>query len=145
MARIFAWLAMAGFNASMGNGEFGIDVTCGIEAEVSDFHKGARQDVKQKSAHEFEGREPTDLFAARAEDDFIVIDVEQALVRYGNPVGVKTKVAKEGVGFAEGCLGVDHPVLIVERILESCEGGWLDEISDDFPRARTGRELAIIK
>jgi len=64
--------------------------------------------VKQESAHEFEGREPTDLLAARAEDDFIVIDVEQALVRDGNPVGVLAQVAKEGVGFAKGCLGVDH-------------------------------------
>ncbi len=135
LARVFARLAMAGFNPSTGDGEFGIDVACGIQAEVSDFHEGARQDVKQESAHEFQGREPTDLLAARAEDDFIVIDVDQALVRDGNPVGVKTKVAKEGVGFAEGCLGVDHPVLIVERILESGESGWLDEISDDFLRA----------
>jgi hypothetical protein len=145
LARVFAWLAVAGFNPSTGEGEFGIDVACGIQAEVSDFYEGARQDVKKESAHEFQGRESTDLLAARAENDFIVVDVEQALVRDGNPVGVKTKVAKEGVGFAEGCLGVDHPVLLVERILESGEGGRLDEISDGFLPARTGRELAVVE
>jgi hypothetical protein len=55
LARVFAWLAVAGFNPSTGEGEFGIDVACGIQAEVSDFYEGARQDVKKESAHEFQG------------------------------------------------------------------------------------------
>jgi hypothetical protein len=147
LARVFAWLAMAGFNPSTGNGEFGIDVACGIQAEVSDFHEGARQDVKQESAHEFQGREPTDLFAARAEDDFTVIDVEQALVRDGNPVGVKTKVAKEGVGFSKWRLGVDHPVLLVQSSFfrSSKCGSGLTSSAAVLSGARIWRQLPFLK
>jgi len=52
-----------------------------VQAEVSDFHEAARQDVQKKSEHEFQGSEPADLLAACAEDDLVVIDVYQAMVQ----------------------------------------------------------------
>ena len=127
------------------SGEFGMDVARGVQAEVPDLHEAARQDVQKKTAHEFQDREPTDFLVARAEDDLVVIDVQQPLVRDGDPVGVQAKVLKESIGFSEGCLGIDHPVLLVQSILEASEGGGLDEIGDDLRSARTGLELALVE
>jgi hypothetical protein len=65
-----------------------MDAARGVQTEVSDFHEAARQDVQKKSEHEFQGSEPADFLAACAEDDLVIIDVHQAMVRDGYPVRV---------------------------------------------------------
>jgi hypothetical protein len=116
-----------------------------VQAEVSDFHEAARQDVQKKSEHEFQGSEPADLLAACAEDDLVVIDVYQAMVRDGNPMCVQAEVAEESVGFSEGCLGVDHPVLLVEFILQTSKSLGLDELCYRLRGARSWRQLPLLK
>jgi hypothetical protein len=75
--RVLTGLTMGVFNQGSGNDEFGIDVAGGVQAEVSDLHEDARQDVERKSPHEFQNHEPADLFAASAKDDFVAVDVQQ--------------------------------------------------------------------
>jgi hypothetical protein len=51
----------------------------------------------------------------------------------------------ESVGFAKGRLGVDHPVLRVERNFKTSEGRRLDEVSDGLLGTRAWRELGGVK
>ena len=117
MVGVLVRVAVRLLDSGTGDGEPEVDIARCVQAEVPDLHEAARQDVLEKPAHEFERRKPTDAPVTGAEDDLAVIDVEQAVVGDGDPVGVEAKVAKERVGFSEGCLRVDHPVLLVEVVL----------------------------
>jgi hypothetical protein len=48
--------------------------------------------VLDKATHERQRSEPADALVSGAEDDLVVVDVEQAAVRDRNPVGLQTEV-----------------------------------------------------
>lgn len=136
-------ICLALFDVGARGDQFCVDVAGGQQAEVTDLDEAARQDVLQEAAHEFQRREATHLFVPRAKDDFRVVDVEQSAVRDGNAVGVEAQIPKQRARILERRLGVDHPVLLVERVFETRESAGVSKIRDDVSGARTLHEFAI--
>ena len=100
--RVLASWALRVLNPCAGDGEFGIDVSGGVQTEVPDFHEATRQNVEEKPAHEFQG-EQVDRLACRGCGRRLRRHRRgEAVVGDGDPVGVETEVAEEGVGFRNG-------------------------------------------
>jgi hypothetical protein len=135
----------APIESGAGLGELGVDVAWGEQAEVPDLHEAARQDVLEKATHEFEGGDPADVTAARAEEDLLVVDVEQTVVGDGDAMGVLAEVAEERGRAFEWGLGVYDPVLPVERVLEPSELGGLQEMAGMRIAARPRDKLALLE
>jgi hypothetical protein len=51
--------------------------------------------VLETAAHELQWGDPVDALVAGAEDDLVVVDVEQAVVGDGHTMGVQARVAEE--------------------------------------------------
>src|SRR6266540_5396591 len=108
-------------------GELGVDVAGGEQAVVADLDEAARQNVLEESADEFERLEAAHLPAARAKHDLAITDVEEAMVRDGDAVGVLAEIAQERARTSERGLGVDDPLLLVEDVAQARERGAVGE------------------
>jgi hypothetical protein len=132
------------FESGACDSQLGADVAGGIETEVSDLDEAGWQDVQEKSAHEFQRGEVADFLFAGSEDDMVVVDVEDAMVGDGDPVGIQAEVTKERLGLLEGGLGVDDPRLAVQRVFQLGEGrglsGLVPEVSMNASQER-GRTI----
>src|SRR3546814_12323555 len=49
------------------------------------------------------------------EGDALLIEAEEAAVRYRDPVGVARQIGEHGLGPGERRLGIDHPALLADR------------------------------
>ncbi len=91
------------------------------KAVVTDAHKALGQDVHQESPQELGGSQshhspPTAVCVVLPEKRNVPIPQgEEAVVGYRRPVGVVREVAQHVFGAAEGALGIDDPVLLVEH------------------------------
>ncbi len=66
--------------------------------------------------HEFDGRTGGVRAAAGAKDDGRIVDVDEAVVRDRDAMGVLVEIAKDLLRAAEGTLGVRDPTLSVEAL-----------------------------
>src|SRR3546814_6050773 len=81
----------------------------GEQAIVADAVESARQGVEQEAAEELVSRERHDLLPSGAglavvlvpEGDALLIEAEEAAVRYGDPVGVARQIGEHGLGPGE--------------------------------------------
>ena len=85
------------------------------------------------------------LVVACAEDDTVVIHVEDAVVGDGDPVGVEAKIAEERVWLLEGGFSVNHPVLPVQRVFQPGESRGLKQCGDALGNARRDGELTFVE
>lgn len=92
-----------------GSSELRVDVACGEQSEVPHFHEAPRQDVLEKAPHELDRCKSTDLVPAGAKGDFVIISADEAMIRDGDSMGVKAKIAKERRRIAKGRFRVDIP------------------------------------
>ncbi len=83
-----------------------------------------RQDGGEESADEFLRRQPHCLFRLLfsffpvvlvGEDDDAIVNTLDAVVGDGDAVDVAAEIAQQVLGLGERALGVDHPVVTVER------------------------------
>jgi len=112
---------------------------------VPDLDEAARKDVLEESSNEFERCELASVLVAGSKGHQVVIDVEDAVVGDGNPMGVKAEVAKERVRLLERGLGVDNPVFVVELALELGEGDRIEQAGHAGRSAWGDGELALVK
>src|SRR3546814_7911925 len=95
----------------------------GEQAIVADAVESARQGVEQEAAEELVSRERHDLLPSGAglavvlvpEGDALLIEAEEAAVRYRAPVGVARQVGEHGLGPGDRRLGIDHPAPLADR------------------------------
>ena len=92
----------------------------GHKAKVTDTDKALGQDVRQESPQELGGSQshhpPTTIVSVvlPQKRDVPVAQGDEAVVGYRCPVSVVRQVAQHVFGAAEGALGIDDPVLLVE-------------------------------
>jgi len=109
-----------------------LSVGVGEEAEEADFMEAGRENVEREAAYKLMGVEGdgVDLFlfaVFRAEGDFAVFDVFDAVVMDGDAVGVATEVIKDLLGTAERSLCIDGPAFLFGGVEQSMEGGRVGE------------------
>ena len=59
-----------------------------------------------------------------------VLDIEDAVIADGDPVGVSAEVLKNTLGAIEGRLTIDDPLLVIKMPPEGLEGSGLFEMAD---------------
>ena len=116
----------------------------GEEAVVTDTDEAARKDVEQEAAGELfkregEGSRPPAPVVLEAEGDARVVDVEQAVVRDRDAVGVAGEVLEDLAWSAEGWFGVDDPLGVLEFLEPAVPGGALGQAGERAARS----ELAL--
>lgn len=100
----------------------------GQEAEVPNADEALGDDVEEEAADELLGRQRHDFHAVTvavifpAKPHGPVLEIDEALVGEGHPVGVAPEGLEHLLGAGEGGLGVDHPVLRAERGQPHVEG-----------------------
>ena len=115
------------------------------EAEEADANEAGRQHVLQEPPQELfpRQRHQSSLVAVGvvlpAKGDLAIGESDQAVVRDRNPVGVSCQVVENVARPAEGRLGVNDPVLLMERAYERAKCLFL---SQTFQRAGQA-ELAV--
>ena len=93
--------------------------------EVADANEASGQHMLAEAAQELACGERHNalLVAVRvvfpSEAYAITVEAEQALIADGYAVGVAAKITQHANGITEGRLGIDHPVVLVERTHES--------------------------
>jgi len=108
----------------------------GEEPVMADAGEAAREDVEEEPAKELApGNTDLDLLAgafrvAGGEDNMSVVDPPDAMVGDGGAMGVAAEVGEHLFGAAEGALGVNPPVLVVEGL----------EVGDEALGRRAGRK-----
>jgi hypothetical protein len=120
---------------SLGSGELGVEVAAGGESVMADADEVLGQNVQQESPEELDGveceRSAATLFGMipDGEGDTAVTHLDDAMVRQRDAVGVAAEVTEDDLRPAERGLGVDHPVLAVEAVLEGAPRGPVGESS----------------
>lgn len=120
------------------------------EAVVADALEPLGQHVQQESVDERAARQADRPFPTRLgphpESDHLAIDADDALVRDGDPVRVATQILQHRFRSAEGLLGIDHPVVGIQLLLEALPVGLRDAAARrppaGTPSLQSGHELA---
>ena len=99
----------------------------GQEAVVADADEALGEDVEQETPDELgkgkrQSSRSTAAVVLEAEGDGSVVDVQQAVVRDGDAVGVAGEVLQDVLGVLEGGLGVDDPLGATGLAQELLEG-----------------------
>ncbi len=100
----------------------------GEEAEVTDAHETARQQVEQEAAQELiDGQSEQALLVGMggvspAEGDRALFECNQSAVGDGDAMRVAAEIAQSVFGATEGWLGVDDPLVAEEGSAPSGEG-----------------------
>jgi hypothetical protein len=90
----------------------------GEKAEVTDAHEAIGEHVKQEAADKFLGFKdhrlfPIAIFAISvAQQDFSVIDLQDAVIAQSDTVRVAAEVVENGAGRAEGFFRIDDPAFL---------------------------------
>jgi len=100
----------------------------GEEAVVADPDEALGENVEQEAAGELleregEGSSPPAPVVLEAEGDSRVVDVDQAVVRDRDAVGVTGEILQDVLGAVEGWLGVDDPFGAPRLVEEAAERG----------------------
>jgi hypothetical protein len=107
------------------------------EAEVPDTDESARQNVQQKAAQEFIGRQRQEAAfvfvsgVAPAERDLILHEGNEPVIGNGNAMGVGAEVAKNLIGAAERRFAVGYPVPCIELA---------DQTAEEFGLSQTAKQ-----
>src|ERR1044071_2983075 len=101
--------------------ELRVNVAAGMEAVVADLDEAVRQDVEQEATDELRGRHGHLPTVLRAEVDAVLVERNESLVRDTYAMRVPAEVLEDLLGSGERALGVHHPVLAVQRVLELVE------------------------
>ena len=94
----------------------------GQQAVVADAHEASGQHVEEEAAQELAGVERHDALLAAvgiippAEVDALAVEGDQAVVGDGDAMGVAAEIAQHMFRSAEGRLGIDDPVLVVQLV-----------------------------
>ena len=97
----------------------------GKQAEVTDAYEAFWEHVKEEAAQELRSlkRHGPLLIAMRvvspAEGDIDAVEGNEPVVGDGDAMGVAAEIAQHLLGSAHGLLGVDDPLLAVERTEKS--------------------------
>src|SRR6266853_1287836 len=89
---------------------------------VADALQSAWQHVQQDAANELASGQGHRLLRIAvaivlpAERYMPVFDVQKSIVRDGHPMGIAADVVEQLLGAGEGCFGIDHPLLLAQRI-----------------------------
>jgi hypothetical protein len=120
-------------------GDFLLPVAVGQESVIADSHEAFGEHVKKEAAKEFYAIESHGVLAVPVavvlppEADVPVFQSDEALVGDGDPVGVAGQVLEDLLGPSERGLGVDHPLVPVER----------GEKPHPLPLVRQGPQLSM--
>jgi len=88
------------------------------KTEMTDAHEAIGEHVKQEAADKFLGFKdhrlfPIAIFAISvAQQDFSVIDLQDAVIRESDTVRVAAEVVENGAGRAEGFFRIDDPAFL---------------------------------
>lgn len=91
------------------------------DAEVADAHEARRQHVQQKAPQEFLDRQthPALLVLVRrvapAESHAPFVQRHEPVIGDGHAVGVAAEITQRVFGAAEGWLGINDPVVAIQR------------------------------
>ncbi len=97
-------------------GQFFLTVAIAEEAEITDAMKPMRQNVEEEATDEFLGRKRHGFLLTVvsivlvSEANLTGFDVQQAVVRDGDAMGVAADVIEHLFGAGEGRLGIDNPL-----------------------------------
>ena len=86
---------------------------------VPDFHKSGRQDVQEETPDEFKGRYSQGLplvvvpVVPPLKRNLAIDDVEDAVVRNGDAMGVTPEVLDNGCGGLERRLAINDPFFVI--------------------------------
>ena len=92
------------------------------QAVVADAHETPGQNVEEETAQELRSVEGHDTLLAAvgiiapAEADVLAVEGGEAVVADGHAVGVTAEIAQDMFGAAEGRLGIDEPVLVLQLL-----------------------------
>src|SRR4030095_573991 len=92
-----------------------VAVAIGQQAKMPDAYEPAGQDMKQEAANELLGLESHPLWFVSlpivfpAECDLCVLETDQTVIGYGNPVRIAAEIVQHLIRAAKGRFRVDHP------------------------------------
>ena len=92
--------------------------------------------MKEESSDELGGLQSHDLLfitvsiITPSERNLAILNLQDAVIADGDPVGISAQILKDSLGTAERRLAIDNPLLIVERTSESLEGTGFLEMTD---------------
>src|SRR5258706_16195041 len=102
----------------------------GEEAVVTNAHEAARQQMEQEAAQELVDRQSQQALlvgmggVSPAEGDVALLQADQSAVGDGDAVSVAAEIAQRVFRATEGWLGVDDPLVAVQRSGPCGEGSW---------------------
>jgi len=97
------------------------------QAVVPNLGEAGREDMQEEPTDEFGGVEGSGFAVAGMEVHAVGLNGFEALIGNGDAVRIATEILEDMLGPAEGAFGVDDPLLLVERVDESVEGGAVGE------------------
>jgi len=103
----------------------------GQETEVPKLAEALGQDVDEKAANKLMGTDSHGAFAIAVtvvlplKGHLAVLELQQAVVRDGDPVRVAAQVNQHLSGTAEGTFGIDDPFGFTVSLKEVVEGLWI--------------------
>ncbi len=135
--------------AAMGKLLFAIPIA--KETVIADPMKALGQDMQQKTADEFAGRDGHDLLPIAvpiilpAETHRAILDIDEPVVGDGDTMRVAADVIEDLLGPCEGRLGVDHPVGLSKGRQIAPEGVALVEVLQGGEELQLARVEGLLK
>lgn len=108
--------------------EFGFSITVGEDAEMSDAHEPAREDVEEETSNEFMRIECQRLSAVAigvilpGEGHGMVVHGKDAMIGDGDAVCVSTEIGDDLFGAAKWRFGVNDPSVPAEAVTKVLKG-----------------------
>ena len=121
----------------------------GEEAEATDAHEAARQQVEQEAAQKLfdrQGHEPFPVAVSGvspAEGDVSVGESNQPVVGDGDAVGVGAEMAQSVFWPTEGRFGVDDPVMAEQESEPGGEGARFSTTASQISSVEGNRRLKL--
>src|SRR3954469_19389292 len=112
---------VVGLQVTPGLCELRADVAARVQAVVANLDEAVGQNVEEKAPDEFRRGDGDLLAVLGAEADAALVEGNEPVVRDAHAVGVPAEILEDLLGSGERALGVDHPVLAVQRVLELVE------------------------
>jgi hypothetical protein len=98
------------------------------QAEVAYPYKAIGQYMKKEPSDELICLERHGLLTVAVgiipppEKDFAILDIEDAVIADGDPVGISAEILENTFGTAKGRFAIDDPLLFIELFPEGIEG-----------------------
>ena len=102
---------------------------------MPDTDETARQHMQQEAAQKLnggQGEQPLLVVmsrAAPAESDLVILEGNEAVIRYCNPMSVGAEITQHLIGSAEGRFAIDHPAQPIQLTDQSPEQPGLRDLA----------------